>query len=192
MKKFFSCTALIFTSLIFAFSQEKPVKFTVTVSTDSILMDNFFEVKFTLENANGKNFEAPDFDKHFNVVSGPNFSTSMSMMNGDMTQSMTITYYLEPREIGDYYIMPASVEADGKILETVPLEVLVVPNPDGIKQSPKKGTLDSFQFNFGGNPFDFSFPDLEDINPNLLPPEPPKQEQVPEAAPKKKRKTTRI
>ncbi len=192
MKKFFICTIFIFSSLITAFSQEKSAKFTVTVSTDSILMDNYFEVKFILENANGKNFEAPDFDKHFNVVSGPNFSTSMSMVNGDMTQSMTITYYLEPREIGDYYIMPASVEANGKILETAPLEVLVVPNPDGIKQSPKRGSLDGFQFNFDGNPFNFSFPDLEDFSPNFIQPEVPKLEPAPETAPKKKRKTTRI
>lgn len=194
MKKAFLCSIFLFMGLTAATSQEKAAKFTVSVSTDSILMDNYFEVKFTLENANGKNFEAPNFDEHFNVVSGPNFSTSMSMVNGDVTQSMTITYYLEPREIGAYYILPASVEANEKVLETAPLEVLIVPNPDGIKQSPKKnGNLDNFQFNFGENLFDFSFPELEDApqfyrqSPREELPPPPPAEQ-----PKKKRKTTRI
>lgn len=184
-----------FFSLLFAMAflataaaQDKPVKFTVQVNTDSILMGNFFEVKFTLENANGQNFEAPDFNDHFNVVSGPNFSTSMSMVNGDVTQSMTITYYLEPKDVGAYYILPASVTAGDKILETSPLEVLVVPNPDGVKQSPPR-QMDAFQFNFGdpfNGGFDFSFPELRDMSP---PPPPPAEEVKPK---KKKRKTIRI
>ena len=176
-----------------AYTQDKPVKFTVEVSTDSILMGNYFEVKFMLENANGQNFEAPDFDEHFNVVSGPNFSTSMSMLNGDITQSMTITYYLEPKDVGAWYILPASVEAGDKILETAPLEVLVVPNPDGIKQSPPR-KRESFQFNWG-DPFDmnfdFSFPQLKEF-PFLLPEEGTPKEDAPKEIPKKKRKTTRI
>lgn len=192
MKKEILCSIFIFLGITAAFSQERPAKFTVSVSTDSILMDNYFEVKFTLENANGKNFEAPNFDEHFNVVSGPNFSTSMSMMNGDVTQSMTITYYLEPREIGSYYILPASVEVNEKILETAPLEVLIVPNPDGIKQSPKKnGNMESFQFNFGGSPFDFSFPELEEA-PQFYRDAPRDEPPTPVEQPKKKRKTTRI
>jgi hypothetical protein len=52
--------------------------------------------------------------------------------------------------------------------------------------------MESFQFNFGGSPFDFSFPELEDA-PQFYrdvprgEPLPPPVEQ-----PKKKRKTTRI
>ncbi|MBI5917653.1 MAG: BatD family protein [Bacteroidetes bacterium] len=186
-------SALIFlltTFLIstFSFSQGKPVKFTVSVSTDSILMDNFFEVKFTLENADGQNFEAPDFSEHFNVVSGPNFSTSMSMVNGDVTQGMTITYYLEPRELGAFYILPAYVNAGDKVLETSPLEVMVVPNPDGLKQ-PLPGQNDRMQFNWD-SPFDLGF---DFLSPETRPSQPPSpKEEKPQEAPKKKRKTTRI
>lgn len=181
-------------------AQEKPVKFTVEVSTDSILMDNYFEVKFTLENANGQNFEAPDFSENFNVVSGPNFSTSMSIVNGAVTQSMTIKYYLEPKDIGAYYILPASVEASGEIMETAPLEVLVVPNPDGIIQSPKQNS-ETFRMEFGDSfnfgelfqgfdmemPFDLrNMPDLQQAPPQVQP------DQQEETKPKKKRKTIRI
>ncbi|MBK9015067.1 MAG: BatD family protein [Saprospiraceae bacterium] len=190
MKKAIFFSIFIFYYLPGAFSQDKPAKFTVTVSTDSILMDNTFEVKFVLENANGQNFEAPDFSDHFNVVSGPNFSTSMSMVNGNISQSMTITYYLEPKEVGMFYILPASVNTDDKVLETAPLEVMVVPNPDGIKQMPPRGKMDSFQFNFG-DPFgfDFSFPELQEM-PQFSNPSP--REEAPKEQPKKKRKTMRI
>lgn len=190
MRKGILCLLLAPAFLITAAAQDKPIKFSVQVSTDSILMGNFFEVKFTLENANGQNFEAPHFNDHFNVVSGPNFSTSMNIVNGNMTQSMTITYYLEPRDIGSYYIQPASVEASGKVLETSPLEVLVVPNPDGIQQNPSRKS-DSFRPNWG-NPFDFNFDFPFPEFRNVPPPPPPTLEEAPKEAPKKKKKTVRI
>ena len=151
--------------------------------------ETYDNLKFTLENADGQHFEAPDFSEHFNVVSGPNSSTSLSIMNGAVTRSMTITYYLEPREVGLFYILPASVNAADKVLETSPLEVVVVPNPDGIRQSPTS-KQDDFQFNFG-DPFgfDYSFPDLSEM-PQFSQPEP--REEAPKEQPKKKRKTTRI
>lgn len=190
MKKAISLSIFIFSCFFGLRAQDKPTNFTVTVSTDSILMDNYFEVKFTLENADGKNFEAPDFSQHFNVISGPNFSTSMNILNGDISRKMTITYLVEPKEPGLFYILPASVQAADKVLETSPLEVMVVPNPDGIKQSPPRNNMDSFQFNFG-NPFDFDFvmPEMKDM-PERRQPLP--EEQAPVEQPKKKRKTTRI
>ncbi len=174
--------------------QEKPVKFTVEVSTDSVLLGNYFEVKFILENANGQNFEAPAFEQ-FDVVSGPNFSTSYSMVNGEVTQSMTVTYYLEPKDIGSFYILPASVETDEKVLETTPLEVFVAPNPDGIQQNQPRRQND-FQFRLG-DPFnlDWSFPEMPElrrINPQELPPPPPPPPPAEETPKKKKRKTVRI
>ena len=195
MKKGFLSLVFATAFLATALAQEKPVKFTVEVSTDSILFGNYFEVKFILENANGNGFEAPDFSQHFKVVSGPNFSSSFSMMNGNMTQSQTITYYLEPKEIGAYYILPASVDTGDKVLETAPLEVLVVPNPDGIQQTPSSQRR-PFGFDWGGDPFnfdfDFSSPKIpkwrESDQPEELP-APPQPEREPA---KKKRKTIRI
>ncbi len=187
MKKAIFLSIFIFTHLSNLVAQDKPAKFTVTVSTDSILMNNYFEVKFTLENAKGSNFEAPDFSPHFKVVSGPNHSTSMSIINGDVTQSMTITYYLEPQEIGAYYILPANVRTGDKVLETAPLEVVVIPNPDGIKQAlPSQQDRKQFEW---GNFFDFSFPGFQEIMPQ---PAPKERLEEPVQPPKKKLKTTRI
>ncbi len=109
-------------------------RFSVQISTDSILMGNSFRVAFVLENAEGSNFKAPELGTYFKVVSGPNTSTSRSFMNGQMSQSVTYTYYLQPIEEGAFYIEPAYIETPENILETSPVEVLVLPNPDGIKQ----------------------------------------------------------
>ncbi len=127
------CLLVIGTS---SFSQENRISFTVSVSPDSILMDNYFEVLFSLENADGKNFTAPDFIESFDVMSGPNYANSISMLNGEKSQIMTVTYFLQPRDVGVYYIAPASIEANGEILETNPLEIFVHPNPDGVRKAP--------------------------------------------------------
>ncbi len=172
--------SLFFVAFIFCltlFAQEKSAKFTLEISTDSILMGNYFEVKFTLENASGRNFYAPSFDG-FTVIGGPNQSTSMSYMNGEMTQTVSYSYYLEPKDIGQYWIEPASIEAGENILETSPVEVLVVPNPDGIKQYPQQREQRRLFFDVF-----FSRPRVE---PQPIPKKEPVQPK------KKKRKTVRI
>ena len=163
-------------------AQENQPSFSFEISTDSILMGNYFEVKFTLENANGKNFAAPTFEG-FNVVGGPNSSMSTSIVNGVVTQSISYSYYLEPKDIGQYWIEPASIETGDNILETTPIEVLVVPNPDGIKQYPQQREQRRLFF----DDF-FSRPRMEMPQPTPQP-APKKQPQQPK---KKKRKTVRI
>jgi len=172
MKKLLFLSAFILFS-IFCFAQ-KEASFTVQVTTDSILMGNTFEVLFSVENGQGVNFELPQF-ADFHVVGGPNQSSSYSVVNGDVTQAMSYSFYLKPKEVGNYYIEPAGIEIEGKFYETEPMEIIVMPNPDGIKQQPKqrRGGADFFRG------FDFDFPS------SPTPPEPP-------AKKKKKRKTYRL
>lgn len=137
-----------------SFINAQDAKFTVEVSSDSILMGNYFEVTFSIENGKGQNFQAPDF-QDFLIVGGPNQSSSFSMVNGVTTQSMRYTYYLEPKEAGLLYIEPANVELDGVIIETEPIAIKVASNPEGIIQSPNKQknrTFDNFD-SFFDQPF---------------------------------------
>ncbi|TVR89536.1 MAG: hypothetical protein EA411_02110 [Saprospirales bacterium] len=115
-------------------SQSSEVSFKVEVSTDTILLGNYFEVKFTVENAQ-PNFSPPEFTD-FDIVGGPNQSSSFSMINGQVRRSASFTYYLKPREEGVFYIDAAAIEVDGKYLETPPVEIFVLPNPDGIIENP--------------------------------------------------------
>ena len=55
----------------------------VEVSTDSLLMDNPLRVTFSLEGASTDGFEAPEFEG-FRLVGGPSYSTSMSIINGEI------------------------------------------------------------------------------------------------------------
>lgn len=139
-KEFCSIVFTVLLSLA-AFAQTEPI-FRVKVSQDSVLFGNPIEVRFTLEQGRGKNFQPPSFSG-FDVVGGPNQSSNFSMINGEVKQSMTFSYFIEPREIGNYYIEPASIEVEGKIFETQPLQIMVVPNPDRIVTQPQ--IKDAFQ-----------------------------------------------
>lgn len=154
MKKLFVVVASFMMISLTAFSQQE-AKLTVEISSDSILLGNYIEVKFTIENAAVTNFEAPNFDG-FNIVSGPNQSSSMMISNGKVSQSVAYSYYIEPVEVGTYFIQPAFVDTEEGALESIPLEVWVVDNPDGIIQRPQQKNSRNF-FNrddlFGGEDF---------------------------------------
>ncbi|PHN03117.1 BatD family protein [Flavilitoribacter nigricans] len=152
---------------------QEGARFTVEVSTDSILFGNYFKVTFSLENARGGEFSAPDFSE-FRVVSGPNQASSMSIVNGQVTQSISYAYYLEPKDLGNFYILPASVAVGDKVMETQPIEVMVVPNPENIRQSPDNNSgFNMQQFGFEGmDSWGDGMPDLNQINEmfrNMMP-----------------------
>jgi len=113
------------------FGQE--INLMVEVSTDSILLGNYLEVKFTIENAGG-DFDAPEFEG-FVILSGPNTSSSFNMINGNVTQKASYSYIVKPVREGTLYIDPASFKTGGKVLETEPILIQVYPNPEGIEDN---------------------------------------------------------
>ncbi|MFT4667853.1 MAG: hypothetical protein ACI8YQ_004656 [Polaribacter sp.] len=167
MKKGLITTTLILCSVFILFGQG--AVFTAKVNMDSVLIGNYIEVTFKVENVANAKIEAPAFIG-FKVVSGPSYSSSTQVINGDMTQSVSNSYWLEPMEVGQYFISPASVRDGEELLETVPVEINVYHNPDGVVQSAPQKQQDDFWF---------SWPDR-------------KVEPTPKKKAKKKRKTYRM
>ena len=104
---------------------QQPVTFTATTDARQVVVGGYFEVNFTLENAQGKNFQPPAF-KDFNLLSGPNQSISTTSFNGKWTRSLTYSYNLQPKKIGKFTIPSASITAGGKKLATKRLQIEVV------------------------------------------------------------------
>ncbi|MBR9922764.1 MAG: protein BatD [Bacteroidetes bacterium] len=156
-------TSLVLTVCSLATQAQDTPEFSVSIDRDTILMGNVFEVSFALENARGQDFDVEDLSENFELVGGPNISSSIQIINGEMSQQQSWSFYLRPKSEGIFYIPPASVRINGEYLSTLPLEVWVTPNPDGIVEPP-----------------------AEQASPFGVPvPEPP-------VKPKKKRKVTRI
>ena len=159
MKKLinFSFFLMLLTFQVSAECVETEPQFSIEVSNTEVLLGNYIQVTFTLKNAKGQKFEAPNF-KNFDIVGGPNQSSSFSMMNGKTTQSISYTYFLQPKTIGNFYLEPAFIEANGKTMETQPIEILVLENPDGIIQKPKQQSPNHFDiFEMPSDDF-FNFP----------------------------------
>jgi hypothetical protein len=130
MKKLFIIFA-VFISRVHA----QDLDFKVSVSNDTLLLGNYLEVKFEINNGNGK-FTAPDF-AGWNVVSGPNSASSYSIINGEVNQRSSYTYYLEAPNEGEFIIDEAKLKTSEKEYKTPPVKIVVFGNPEGIRQHPK-------------------------------------------------------
>ncbi len=112
------------------YSQEEEASFELELSTDSLLLGNYFEIRFTAENINGK-MELPDF-KGFEILSGPNQNSSMNIVNGVSSRTMSYSFLLRPIEIGSTAIPPAFIIEGDKTWQTNPVDITAHPNPTGI------------------------------------------------------------
>ncbi len=107
----------------------------VEVSTDSLLMDNELELSYTIENAELRDWEPPDFTD-FELIAGPSSSTMMQIINGTISRQTTYTYLLFPKKAGKTTIKGGvATTSDGSRMEASEIKVRVYPNPTGVKQN---------------------------------------------------------
>ena len=107
-------------------------EFTASADASEIVEGGIVDIEFSLKNVEGGSFQAPSFND-FQVVSGPNQSTQMSIVNGRMSRSMSISYSLIGKKQGSYTIGAASIQAGGKTLRSKPIYIKVLKG----KEQPK-------------------------------------------------------
>lgn len=110
------------------------VVFKVELSHDTLLLGNYAEIKFTIENVQGK-FTAPGF-AGLKIIAGPNQSSSYSFINGEVKQSSSYSYFIEPEAEGVYVIEPAKLKTADAELSTPEIQLIVKDNPQQIIQNP--------------------------------------------------------
>lgn len=101
--------------------------FTATVDRATVAAGEQFALSFTVSGSDMnsvRNLKPPDFSP-FVVMSGPNQSTSMQIVNGRVSGTVSFTYYLYARQPGKFLIGPAMVEYKGSQLRTQSLQVEV-------------------------------------------------------------------
>jgi hypothetical protein len=115
--------------------------FSASVANSTVGLGDQFEVQFSFSGPDVNNvsgFKSPDF-ANFMILSGPNQSTSMQIINGAVSGSLTYSYYLQPKSIGSYTIGSASLNYKGTPYRTQPVKINVVkgsaPPPGNNKQS---------------------------------------------------------
>ncbi len=101
------------------------IVFKATTDVRQVMLNNTFDVTFTINNSQATNFTPPDF-KNFQVLSGPNKSVSTSIINGSMTSQLSMSYSIRPQKIGKPKIGSASIKVGNKTYKTRPIAVNVV------------------------------------------------------------------
>ncbi|HVN47843.1 MAG TPA: BatD family protein [Bacteroidota bacterium] len=94
--------------------------FTVSVDPNHVGVHEQFQVTFTFSggDVNGvSNFKAPNFGSLI-VMSGPSQSTSMQIVNGSISGSVSYTFVLYAQQTGKFTINSASIQYQGKTLST--------------------------------------------------------------------------
>ena len=120
-------------------SAQNSTAFVASANAKQVLINGYFEVNFTLKNANGTDFAPPSF-KDFTILAGPSSSTSMQIINGVVSREMGFSYTLQPTKVGKFTIGSASIRANGKKMTSNTLTIEVIkgspagqsgPTPEG-------------------------------------------------------------
>jgi hypothetical protein len=103
---------IVFCILTFCYNIANAQRFTATADAKEIPLNYVFDVTYEISNANASDFSPPRFD-NFDVVAGPSQSQNMSIVNGKMSKSVSITYTLKPKRQGDFTIGAATAIING-------------------------------------------------------------------------------
>ena len=88
-----------------------------------------------------KNFRAPDF-RGLTVLSGPNQSSSMQIINGAVSSTVTYSYVLVAPPVGNFTIGSSSLFYKGKRFLTKPIRIKVVKGKVKVKRENASGISD--------------------------------------------------
>ena len=123
-KRFILLSLLLSFILLVIFNSVFAQELTVSASKTKLAVGEQFQITYSL-NTSGNGFRHPSFND-FDVYSGPNQSTSMQIINGAMSQSVSYSFILAPRKEGTYTIIPASITVNGKKTESKSLTINVL------------------------------------------------------------------
>ncbi|MCX6197906.1 MAG: BatD family protein [Bacteroidetes bacterium] len=116
--------ALVFLlSIVYCLSSSAQAKFYAS-APKSVPLNSNFQLSLTIENGNGTNLKPPAVSD-FQVLGGPNTSTSRQWVNGNVTQSVTYNYILRPKNQGAFKIGKASIVVSGVTMESNEISIEV-------------------------------------------------------------------
>jgi hypothetical protein len=161
LKKIFYALVL----LLFLCNGISAQTFTASVNNTTVGVNEPFEISFQFsgDDINSiKNFHAPDF-KNFNVISGPNQSTSMQIINGAVSASITFSFYITAVSLGQHTIGSASIEYKGKTYNSEPINMSIVKSsaPQAQQHSTTSQAVDTK--NLADNVFIRAFADRQKV-----------------------------
>jgi len=124
---FISCM----TCLMFLDVQGQEPTLRVELCSDTILLGHDFTLTYIVEGGQINDLQSPNLES-FNILGGPNTSTSMSFINGQMSAKSSVNFILQGIQIGEFTIAPTKILINETEFESEALKIVVLENPDGI------------------------------------------------------------
>lgn len=112
---------IIFLTIINFANQALAQKLTAQASKTSVAVGEPFQVTFSL-NANGSDVRIAHMND-FDIVQGPYNSSNMSIVNGVVTQSFSLTYVLSAKKEGKLTLGPATASVNGTTIQSNTLTI---------------------------------------------------------------------
>ncbi|MBK9097861.1 MAG: BatD family protein [bacterium] len=130
--------SILFTFIFFLglLSQSFAQEFTASVNETTVADNERFQVTFTFSGKSINNlakFSPPSFE-NFLILSGPNQSTSIQIINGAQSASLSYSFVVQPKSVGNFTIGSASIEQEGTTYKSNPIKISVVKGQDKPKQ----------------------------------------------------------
>ncbi|NOZ07290.1 MAG: protein BatD [FCB group bacterium] len=131
--------------LLFAVSFSATVK--VSVDRDKINEGDSITLTVSVEGGS----EAPEteisvLDKDFRIVSGPNQSTSMQWINGQLSSSSSLSWTLLPRRKGSITIPSLNISVAGKKYRSNPINITVYENNASTNLANSRGKIPAAKY----------------------------------------------
>ncbi len=136
MKKFIITYFILLLSATNIFSQE----FNASVEKSTVAQNERFQIYFTFQNGDLNqlsDFRAPTF-KGLKIISGPNESRSMQIINGQVSGSLTYSFVAVAPNLGKVNIGSASIKIGGRKLTSKPISINVIKGTSTTKHVDKR------------------------------------------------------
>ena len=109
-------TTLIFLILFSINAIAQNVKLEATASVNQVAMGDYFQITYSLKNAEGKNFKLPRLNSFH--VQGPSKGFRQYNFNGKISSEQNFIYTLVPKKEGTFTIPAASIKWNGRTLKS--------------------------------------------------------------------------
>lgn len=127
--------------------------FTASVDQNTIEVGEQVQIEFTMDGNLGGKFYPPNFGT-LQVISGPNRSSMTQVINGQVSQTMGISYILVATKPGVVKLGPATIETDSKRINSNPITITVKQgSPSGAGTTSGAGSTASSKVDLGNNVF---------------------------------------
>lgn len=99
-------------------------RFTASVEYNQVPLNYTVDITYTIEGGKAQSFNPPKFDGF--EAYGPAQGTNISVINGKVSKTVTISYTLKPKKQGNFVIGPATAVINGNEMKSNNVTIQVV------------------------------------------------------------------